>query len=100
MKKLLLLSLLLPILAQATCLPDRDKNGHIKRNHAEVAKFQRVTICPATKKVGACPGYIVDHKDPLCACGADKISNMQYQTYKASLRKDISERKQCRGMGE
>ncbi len=44
------------------------------------------------------PGYVVDHIVPLCAGGADAPSNMQLQTKRAALRKDVGERAQCRAL--
>jgi hypothetical protein len=52
--------------------------------------------CPSTGKTrGACPGYVVDHVTPLCAGGADRPSNMQWQTVSAAKIKDRDERAQC-----
>jgi len=37
------------------------------------ADFQAATPCPATgQKTGPCPGWIADHKWPLCAGGKDE----------------------------
>jgi hypothetical protein len=52
--------------------------------------------CPSTGKTrGACPGYVVDHVTPLCAGGADRPWNMQWQTVSAAKIKDRDERAQC-----
>lgn len=67
-----------------------------KRSHAARSQFQRMSRCPATGKThGACPGYVVDHINPLCAGGADVPSNMQWQTAAAAKVKDREERHQC-----
>ncbi len=67
------------------------------RSTAVRAAFQRHHPCPSThRKVGTCPGYVVDHVVPLCAGGADAPSNMQWQTKIDSYRKDAQERRLCR----
>ena len=56
-------------------------------------------LCPATgspKPHHACPGFVVDHVEPLCAGGADHPSNMQWQTIEDARRKDADERRACR----
>lgn len=63
------------------------------RDRGEVRRFKKAHPCPFTKRQGC----IVDHVVPLCAGGADKISNMQWQTKRQSYRKDTVERRQCRG---
>lgn len=68
------------------------------RDRNQRAAFVKMHPCPATGKAyGACPGYIVDHIDPLCNGGDDKPENMQWQTRSDSLVKDRWERKLCRG---
>lgn len=69
------------------------------RSMAAVAAFKRANPCPATGESagrGKCPGYVVDHIEPLCAGGADLPANMQWQTLADSKAKDIEERKLCR----
>jgi hypothetical protein len=67
------------------------------RSHSVIAEFKRHNPCPATgKPQGACPGYVIDHIEPLCAGGADHPANMQWQTRQDSLRKDADERRLCR----
>ena len=59
----------------------RDKHGKIKRSSAAKGEFERSHPCPATGKTsGKCPGYVVDHVNPLECGGADAPSNMQWQT--------------------
>ena len=53
---------------------------------------------PSTGKTrGACPGYVVDHIEPLCAGGRDHPSNMQWQTREEAKKKDKKEREMCAG---
>lgn len=67
------------------------------RDHRQLAAFKRLHPCPATgKSRGACPGYVVDHINPLCARGADHHTNMQWQTIAAAKIKDREERAECR----
>lgn len=78
------------------CVPARDKAGHIKRNSHQVVLFKRQHACPANgATTGPCPGYVVDHIVPLCACGPDKPENMQWQTLADSKAKDKLEIRQC-----
>src|SRR5450756_2981494 len=54
------------------------------RNPAQRAAFLRHHPCPASGRTrGACPGYVVDHIEPLCADGPDNPGNMQWQTVQA-----------------
>lgn len=67
------------------------------RSSAARAAFQRQHPCPATGAPrGACPGWIVDHVVPLCAGGADRPGNMQWQSAADARIKDRAERAQCR----
>lgn len=66
------------------------------RTAAHAAEFRAITACPATGKIQRwCPGYVVDHIEPLCAGGHDAPSNMQWQTKAASYKKDALERSVC-----
>lgn len=95
MRHLLTILLCLPLLAQA-CVPERDDYGRIKRSRKVVAIFRATVPCPSTGEVGKrCPGWVVDHKIPLCACGRDEVSNLQYQTIADAKAKDRVERKLC-----
>lgn len=61
--------------------PARDAHGNIKRSSYQVHLFKIKNPCPATGYFSThCPGYVVDHVVPLCACGADRPGNMQWQT--------------------
>ena len=94
MKVLLAALLMLPLLCQAI---ERDPNGRIHRSARAVAEFRHQTICPSTgKRTRKCPGYVVDHVDPLCDGGADNPLNMQYQTIAEGKAKDKIERRMCR----
>lgn len=59
--------------------------------------FRKDNPCPVTGKTrGACPGYVVDHIQPLCAGGADHPSNMQWLTVEAARAKDRPLLRECR----
>lgn len=67
------------------------------RDLAQRQAFRNLSPCPATGKArGACPGYVVDHIRPLCAGGADRPSNMQWQTTADAKVKDLAELRECR----
>jgi hypothetical protein len=86
MTRLLALLLLLALPAQA--------EEH--RSAKVLADFQRAHPCPATgKTTGACPGWIKDHKWPLCAGGPDAVDNLQWQTVEEAKKKDVLEKRVC-----
>jgi hypothetical protein len=69
------------------------------RSHAEKAAFQREHPCPSTgQRRGRCPGYVIDHVQPLCAGGPDSPWNMQWQTAAEAKAKDVVERRECRSL--
>lgn len=69
----------------------------IHRSASAVAQFKRQNLCPSTGlPKGRCPGYIVDHVEPLCAGGLDAPINMQWQTVAQAKEKDKIERRICR----
>ena len=68
-----------------------------KRSSWQVTLFKKSNPCPVTAKTyGSCPGYVVDHIMPLCAGGADRPYNMQWQTVKDGKIKDRFEVKLCK----
>ncbi len=59
------------------------------RSPAARAAFQRANPCPSTgRPTGSCPGYVVDHIQPLKRGGADRPDNMQWQTVAEARAKD------------
>ena len=55
------------ILALATAL-----GACAERSRAERAAFQRANPCPVNgARAGPCPGWQIDHIQPLCAHGRD-----------------------------
>lgn len=65
-----------------------------KRDPAVRAEFQRQNPCPSTGKTsGKCFGWEADHKDAICAGGADAVWNLQWLTkeaHRAKTRHDIA----------
>ena len=71
----------------------RDKHGRIRRSAAAKDAFKRQHPCPSTGRTsGSCPGYVIDHRQPLECGGADAASNMQWQTIAEGKAKDRTER--------
>lgn len=67
------------------------------RSAKVVRQFRAIYSCPSTGKYkGACPGYVVDHPEPLCTGGADTVENMRWQEVRESYKKDVEERRLCR----
>jgi hypothetical protein len=74
----------------------RDAHGIIKRSQKAKNEFKAMYPCPANgKPSGACPGYVIDHIQPLACGGADSPDNMQWQTIEEGKEKDRWERKGC-----
>jgi hypothetical protein len=103
---LLLLCLLAPVTSFAShrsghysqrSYVTRSRNqGRYKRSTAAKNAFKRDHPRPATgQSRGRCPGYVIDHIDPLECGGADAPYNMQWQTVAEGKAKDKTEG-QCR----
>lgn len=69
----------------------------LPRSKAARAEFMRAHPCPANGHTcGSCPGWQMDHVQPL-KCGiADQQSNMQWLTVADHLAKTKAEAKDCR----
>ena len=66
------------------------------RDPAVVRAFRKANPCPSTGKTsGACPGFVVDHRVPLCAGGPDDVRNMAWQSVADAKWKDGVERQLC-----
>ena len=69
----------------------------IKRSYKAITVFKNEYACPSTGRFkGKCPGYVIDHVEPLCAGGLDDPINMQWQLLAESKIKDKLEHKICR----
>ena len=66
-----------------------DQTGRIQRSSSARSSFQRKNPCPSTGKIsGGCPGYVIDHRQPLKRGGHDSPANMQWQTRAEAAAKD------------
>lgn len=71
---------------------ERNAAGKIARSPHARTEFKKSHPCPSTGRThGSCPGYVVDHVKPLKRGGADRPSNMQWQTNAAAKEKDKRE---------
>jgi hypothetical protein len=71
---------------------ERDSRGRIARSQQAKSEFKRRNPCPSTgNSYGACPGYVIDHVQPLKRGGADAPYNMQWQTKEEARIKDRTE---------
>lgn len=67
------------------------------RSAAQVYRFRQMEPCPATGQTrGACPGWQVDHINPLCAGGADHPRNFQWITVLDHRFKTFVDVRECR----
>lgn len=74
-------------------------NARTIRSASSIAEFKHQQPCPSTgRSRGACPGYVIDHIEPLCAGGPDIPSNMQWQSVDEAKAKDKIEVRQCAAM--
>jgi hypothetical protein len=72
------------------------QHDRFKRSTAAKNAFKRQHPCPSTGRPGgSCPGYVIDHVNPLEGGGADAPFNMQWQTIADGKAKDKTERN-CR----
>ena len=66
------------------------------RDPAVVRAFRATHPCPATGlATGSCPGWVVDHLDPLCAGDPDAVTNMAWQAAADAAKKDVIEKQLC-----
>lgn len=63
--------------------------GCSHRSSGAKSAFKHLRPCPSTGRAsGPCPGYVIDHINPLKRGGADARSNMQWQSREAAKLKD------------
>ena len=71
---------------------ERDSTGRIKRSTTARRYFRAEHPCPTTGlTAGPCPGFVIDHIQALKHGGADRPSNMQWETISAAKAKDSVE---------
>ena len=74
----------------------RPINVEPERDARQRELFVKKYACPVNgKHQEACPGWVVGYLKPLCAGGADRIANMQWQTAATAKRKDREAQKLC-----
>ena len=62
---------------------------HPRRSSSARNEFKHLHPCPSNgHSTGSCPGYVIDHVNPLKRGGADAPWNMQWQTKSAAKAKD------------
>ena len=67
-----------------------------ERSASAKSEFKRGNPCPSTgRSSGACPGYQIDHRQPLAAGGSDHKSNMQWLSVDQHKAKTRAERQSC-----
>jgi len=70
--------------------------GTAQRSTSARRAFQAQQPCPSTAgTTGPCPGYVVDHVEPLACGGIDAPENMQWQSVAEAKAKDKWERNDC-----
>ncbi len=80
---------------------ERDAQGKIKRSETAKQDFRKANPCPSTGKTrGACPGFEIDHRQPLAKGGRDSATNMQWlskEQHKQKTRQDFGSGSSRRG---
>ncbi len=67
-----------------------------ERDARQLELFVKKYACPVSgKHTDACPGWVVGYVKPLCAGGADRVANMQWQTVATAKKKDRDAQKTC-----
>lgn len=74
-----------------------------ERSTAVTKRFRELNPCPATGKIQrTCPGYVIDHIEPLCAAAddaefkrLDALKNLQWQDTVTAKEKDKIELQYC-----
>jgi hypothetical protein len=75
-----------PALPKPSAAPE--PHSKIERSKGKRAAFVTSHPCPSTMNTsGSCPGYEVDHINPLACGGSDEPSNMQWLSTEENRRK-------------
>jgi len=87
------------IILIAACAISIGASARIPRNSEVLREFQRQTPCPATGNTkGKCPGWQIDHIEPLCAGGVDRVDNLQWLTVQEHKWKTRTDVRVCRSL--
>jgi hypothetical protein len=66
------------------------------RHTAQANAFRKANACPVTNKIQArCPGWVVNHIEPLACGGTDVPANMEWEQRAPSYKRDAFERRVC-----
>ena len=93
---LALVGILLALCGSARAACEDGRCREYPRDPAVMRAFTLAVPCPATGTVGGrCPGFIRDHFMPLCAGGADAVSNLWWEDAARAAEKDRRELQLC-----
>lgn len=86
-------------LLMAVCALSTGVSAKIHRDHAPLRAFVNQQACPATGLHRLpCPGWQIDHIEPLCAGGADAVENLQWLTTQEHKWKTRTDVRVCRSL--
>lgn len=89
----------LAIFMIAACAINTSASARIARNSEVLRQFQKQNPCPSTGLTsGKCPGYQIDHIEPLCAGGPDRMDNLQWLTIQEHKWKTRTDVRVCRSL--
>jgi hypothetical protein len=81
----------------AACALSTGASAEYARSKAVLRAFVNTNACPATGLHRLpCPGWQIDHIDPLKCLGLDDVENLQWLTVKDHKAKTKREAKLCR----
>lgn len=84
-----------PLIAAAFATPTLPAQP-IERSAKAVRAFRATNPRPGTGLTrGACPGWHIDHVQPLCAGGTDSPDNMQWLSHDDHRFKTLVDRREC-----
>ena len=89
-------SILLALSGSAHAACEDGRCREYPRDPAVTRAFTLAVPCPSTGETGrSCPGFIRDHFIPLCAGGADAVSNLWWEQAARAAEKDRHELQLC-----
>lgn len=80
----------------AACALSTGASAGYARDKKVLRAFVNQQACPATGLHRLpCPGYVIDHINPLACGGPHSVENLQWQTREDAKAKDKWERREC-----